>query len=174
MKNPAVKYGVYALLISIIWTIIEHFLGYNTTNHETGQYARLVGTIVFYILIVVAIFAARKHQNVSLSFGDGFKTGVGVSLIYGLGITAWYAIYGEVINTQYKPTLMAFERAKLEAAHTAPEVITVQMKQVDMNSGGSVLSYVFLFVFMTLIGVIIAAVTSAILRRRRRKKQFEN
>jgi hypothetical protein len=168
MKNAAVKYGVYALLISIIWTIIEHVLGYNTTNHDTGQYARMLGAFVFYILIVVAIFAARKQQNGSLTFGEGFKTGAVVSLIYGLGITAWYAIYGEVINTQFKPTLMAFERAKLEAAHATPDAIAVKMKEVDMSSGGSVLSYVLLFVFMTLFGIVIAAIASLILKRKKK------
>jgi hypothetical protein len=167
MKNIAVKYGVYALLISIIWTIIEHVLGYNTTNHETGQYARMVGAIVYYILVVVAIFAVRKQQNGSLSFVEGFKTGTVVSLIYGAGISIWYALYGEVINTQFKPTLMAFEKAKLEAAHAAPDAIAAKMKQVDMTSGGSILSYAFLFVFMTLFGIVIAAIASLILRRKK-------
>jgi hypothetical protein len=37
MKSPAIKYGVYALLFTLVWTIIEHVLGYNTTNHETGK-----------------------------------------------------------------------------------------------------------------------------------------
>jgi len=165
MKNPAVKYGVYALLISIIWTIIEHILGYNTTNHETGQYARMLGSIVYFILVVVAIFAVRKQQNGSLTFGEGFKAGAIVSLIYGVGITIWYALYGEVINTQFKPTLMAFERAKLEAVHATPDAIAAKMKEVDMSSGGSALSYVMLFIFMTLFGVVIAAIASLILKR---------
>ena len=167
MKNPAFKYGVYALIISIIWTIIEHVLGYNTTNHETGQYARMLGAIVYYILVVVAIFAVRKQQG-SLTFGEGFKTGAIVSLTYGVGITIWYALYGEVINTQFKPTLMAFERAKLEAAHATSDAIAAKMKEVDMSSGGSALSYVLLFVFMTLFGVVIAAIASLILRRRKK------
>jgi hypothetical protein len=165
MKNPAVKYGVYALGFSIIWTIIEHVLGYNTTNHETGQYARMLGSIVYFILVVVAIFAVRKQQNGSLTFGEGFKTGSSVSLIYSAGITVWYALYGEVINTQFKPTLMAFERAKLEAAHATPDIIAAKMKEVDMSSGGSAFSYSLLFVFMLLFGIVIAAIASLILRR---------
>ena len=165
MKNPAVKYGVYALLISIIWTIIEHILGYNTTNHETGQYARMLGSIVYFILVIVAIFAVRKQQNGSLTFSEGFKTGSRVSLIYSAGITVWYALYGEVINTQFKPTLMAFEKSKLEAAHATPEVIAAKMKEVDMSSGGSAFSYSLLFVFMLLFGIVIAAIASLILRR---------
>jgi hypothetical protein len=166
MKNTAVKFGVYALIITIIWTIIEHFLGYNTTNHETGQYARMLGAIVYYILVVLAIFAVRKQQANSLTFGEGLKTGTTVSVVYSAGVSFWYALYGEVINTQYKPTLLAFYRNKLEVEHATPEKIATEMKQMDLSSGGSLLSYVLLFVFMSLFGVIIAALASLILRRK--------
>jgi hypothetical protein len=168
MKNPAVKYGVIALIISIVWTLIEHVLGWNTTKHEIGQYARLLGSIVFYILIFVAIYETRKQQGGSLSFGEGFKAGAIVSIIYSLGIAAWYALYGEVINTQYKPTLTAFERSKLDAAHATPDMIAAKMKEVDMSSGGSLLSYCLLIVFMMLFGLVIAAIAALIFKRSKR------
>jgi hypothetical protein len=165
MKTPAVKYAVYALVITIIWTMIEHFLGYNTTNHEVGQNTRLVATIIYYILVVVAIYKLKKQQGGMLSFGQGFKTGAGLSLIYSVGVSFWYALYGEVINTQFKPTLTAFERSKLEMAHAAPDIVAAKMKEVDMTTGGSFVSYIFLFVFMSLFGVIIAAIASLIMKR---------
>ena len=155
------------MVVSITWTIIQHFAGYNTTKHEIGQYTRMLGSIVFYVLIVVAILELRKQQNGSLSFGEGFKTGSILSLIYSLGVSIWYALYGEVMNIQYKPSLVAFERSKLEAAHASPEMIAAKMKEADMSSGGSFLSYVLLFVFMSLSGIIIAAIASLILKRKR-------
>ena len=165
MKNTAAKYGVYALLITIIWTIIEHLLGYNTTNHETGQYARMVGAFVYWLMIIIAIFSTRKQQGGLLSFGQGLKVAAIVAAIYSFGVTVWYCLYGEVINTQYKPTLMAFERAQLEAAHATPEAIAEKMKQVDMQTGGSVVSYLFLFVFMFAGGMLIGLITSLIAKR---------
>jgi hypothetical protein len=104
MKNTAVKYGIYALIITIIWTIIEHFLGYNTTNHETGQYARMVGAFVYWLMIIIAIYSTRKEQGGLLSFGQGMKVTRTIAFIYSLGVTILYCLYGEVINTQYKPT----------------------------------------------------------------------
>jgi hypothetical protein len=167
MKNPAVKYGVIALFITIAWTLIEHVLGFNTTKHEIGQYARLLGAFVFYFLIIKAIHTVRNQQGGSLSFGEGFKTGAILSVIYSLGISLWYALYGEVINTQYKPTLMAFERSKLEAANASPESIADKMKEVDMSTGGSLLSYILLVVFMCLIGLVVAAIAAVILKRKK-------
>lgn len=168
MKNTAVKYGAYALIITIIWTIIEHFLGYNTTNHEAGQYARMVGAFVFWLMVIIAIFFTRKQQGGLLSFGQGLKVAATVSLIYSLGVTIWYCIYGELINTQFKPTLMAFERAQLEAANATPEVIAEKMKQVDLQTGGSVVSYLFLFAFMFAGGMLIGLITSLIMKRRKK------
>ncbi len=167
MKNPAVKYGVYALIITVIWTLIEHFLGYNTTKHEIGQYTRMLATVVFWIMVIMAIVALRKQQGGSLTFGQGFTASVIISVVYSFGVSIWYAIYGEIINTQYKPTLIAFERSKLETAHAAPEIIAAKMKEVDMTTGGSVLSYIFLFVFMSLLGIVIGAIASLLLKRKR-------
>jgi hypothetical protein len=165
MKNTGVRYGIIAFAITVIWTIVEHFQGWNTTNHETGQYARMLGAFIFYFLVILSIYARRKRKGGQLSFGEGFTTGATVSLIYALGCVVLYSLYGELINTQYKPTLMAFERSKLEAAHATPEAIATKMKQIDLSSGGSILSYVLLFVFMFVVGCIIAAITALVLKR---------
>lgn len=168
MKNPAVKYGVIALIVSIIWTLIEHVLGWNTTRHDIGQYARLVGAFVFYILIFVAIYEARKQREGPFSFSDGFNTGALVTVIYSLGISAWYALYGEVINPQFKPTLTAFERSKLEAVHATPDMIAAKMKEVDMTTGGSLLSYILLIFFMSVFGLILSLIAAWIFKRKKR------
>jgi hypothetical protein len=164
MKNPAVKYGVYALLFTLVWTIIEHFLGYNTTNHQTGQYARMLGAFVYYALVFVAIFQTRKQQG-SLTFGQGLKAGMTVAVIYGVGVVVIYSIYGELINTQFKPTLMEFERAKLVAKNAPPDVIDASMKMIDISSGGSVLSYCFLLILMLVFGFVCSLIGSLIFKR---------
>ena len=112
----------------------------------------MLGVIVFYMLVVVAIYQVRKQQNGSLRFEEGFKTGAIVSVMYSAGVSIWYAFYGELINTQYKSILLAFERSKLETAHASPKIIAAKMKEVEMTTGGSLLSYVLLFVFMSLFG----------------------
>jgi hypothetical protein len=167
MKTPAVKYGFITLIITIVWTMIEHVLGYNTTKHEIGQYARMVGAVIFYITVFMAVYATRKQQGGSLTFGEGFKAGAIVTVIYSLGVAVWYALYGEVINTQYKPTLLAFERAKLEAAHATPEAIAAKLKEVDMTSGGTVMSYLFLIFFMSLFGFVLTIIASLIFKRKK-------
>lgn len=167
MKTPASKFAMIALIFTIIWTFLQHYMGYNTTNHETGQYTRMITAIVFYAFIFIAILKTKKENNGRIRFAQAFKVGTIVSLIYSLGISIWYAIYAELINKEYKSTLMAFERSKLEASGASAETIESGMKQVDLMSGGSLLSYVLLFAFSFLVAIVVTAILSLILKSRR-------
>jgi hypothetical protein len=167
MKPVIYKYIALAVVVTIIWTLIEHFLGYNTTDHETGQYTRILTTFFYWACIIAAIYETRKKQGGVLSFKNGINTGAMVALGYSAVIAVWFAFYAEVINTAYKPTLMAFEKNKLVAKGASPEKIAEKMKEVDMTSGGSVVSYI-LFVFMAVFGIGIALIASLILQKRPR------
>lgn len=170
MKKSSVRFTVIALTFTIIWTMIQHFAGWNTTDHATGQYTRMVAAVVFYILIFAAIFERRKQLGGHLRFGQGLATGAVLSALYSAGCCIWYALYGEVINRSFKPTLMAFERAKLAAANTSSDQAEAAMKQVDMTSGGSILSYLFLVLFMFVGGCIVSLVAAAVFRRSARHR----
>lgn len=165
MKSPAVRSGVYALVFTLIWTLLEHVLGYNTTKHDVGQYTRMIGGFVFYVFVFIAVYKTRAQQG-SLSFGQGIKAGSVTSLIYSIGVVAIYSIYGEVINKQFKPTLLAFERSQLVASGAPADVIDAKIKILDLQTGGSVMSYVFLFVFMFLGGVVCSVIASLIFQRK--------
>lgn len=165
MKTHASRFAIIALVFTIVWTFLEHFMGYNTTDHETGQYTRLVAAIVFYAFIFIAILKTKKN-NGGISFTQAFKIGSVVSFIYSIGLSIWYAVYAELINKEYKTTLMAFERSKLEASGVSAEKIEEGMKQVDLMSGGSLLSYVLLFIMSFLVGLVVTAILSLILKSR--------
>jgi hypothetical protein len=169
MNRIAIKYAFILLIITIIWTLIEHVLGYNTTKHEIGQYTRLIIAFVYYAFVALVIVRVRKQKRGSLTFAKGLKAGTITALTYGFLVTGWYALYAEVINKQFQPTLLAFERHRLEAEHATPEQIADKLKDVEMQSGGSVTSYLFLFVFMFLFGFAVAVIASLIFKRKNAK-----
>jgi hypothetical protein len=168
MKNntAVTRFTILAFIVTVIWTIIEHVLGYNTTKHETGQYTRMLPAFFFYLCIILAIWNRRK-QNGSLSFGEGFRTGALISVYYSILVAIWYAIYAEVINKEYQSSLLAFTRKQLEASNASQQEMTAKLKEVEMSSGGSFLSYVLLFVFMTVGGLVISLIASAILKKKK-------
>ncbi|SMO59718.1 DUF4199 domain-containing protein [Solitalea koreensis] len=169
MKNTAIKFALIALATTIIWTLTEHFLGFNTTKHEIGQHTRLVTPFVFYACVVLGILSFKNHQNHNnLSWAGGLKTGALISVIYGSLSLCWFALYAEVINPEYASTLKAYELNKLRAANATAAEIAERMKDVELSTGGSFLSYFFLFLFMTLFGCLIALIATWLLRKKRK------
>jgi hypothetical protein len=148
--------------------MMEHVAGLNTTNHAVGQYARGLTAFLYYATVALAIWKVRKQQGNALTFAEGMKTGCVTAGIYSVLVSLWFALYAEVINTQYKPTLMAYQRKKLEAAYLSKENLEAQMKQMDMVSGGTVVSYLLLFGFMFIFGVIVSLICSMAMRKARR------
>ncbi|MDH7463643.1 DUF4199 domain-containing protein [Chitinophagaceae bacterium 26-R-25] len=164
MKNIAVRYAFIAFLITVVWTLFEHQMGYNTVDHAKGQYTRMLTAFVFYFFIAFAIARQKRKQRDTISFKEGFVTGLIVCVVYAPLSTLWFALYGEVINPRYQASLMEFERSKLVAIKASPIIIADKMKEVQLMSGGSFLSYFLLFVFTFLIGAIIAFTTALLVR----------
>jgi cytochrome bd-type quinol oxidase subunit 2 len=167
-KRIAFRYALIAFVIAVVWTMVEHYLGYNTTNHQVGQYARMLSAFVFYFCIILAVWEVRRKQNNELSFTDGLRTGAILSGIYSFFIAGWYAIYGEIINPQYQSTLIEFERKKMIAANLSQKQMADKLQQVEMSSGGSISSYILLIVFMFLFGMVVAFITTLVLKRKRK------
>jgi hypothetical protein len=166
MTRTVVKYIVIAFVLTVIWTMIEHVLGYNTTKHNIGQYTRILTNFIYWACVIAAIIEAKNRMGGTISFKQAMNTGVGVSLAFSLLLAGWFALYAEVINKDYQPSLLAFEKNKLLTANASPEQIAEKLKSIEMQSGGSVSSYLMLFAFMSLFGIGITLITSAIVRRR--------
>ncbi|MDB5193668.1 MAG: hypothetical protein JWQ96_3231 [Segetibacter sp.] len=166
MRNNWLKFALIAFFITVGWTLIEHFFGYNTTNHQVGQHTRLLTAYVYYSFVVYAIWRERKEQDNTLTFADGMKTGARLAIVYSLLAAIWFAFYAEVMNPQYGPSLIAFEREKLEALKVSPERMAAKMKEVEMVSGGSVTSYLLLALFMFLSAFFPTIIASFLLKRK--------
>ena len=165
MKNIAVRCAIIAFIVTVVWTLFEHQMGYNTVNHAVGQYTRMVTALVFYFFIAFAIARQKTKQKGTIYFKEAFITGLIVCVIYAPLSTLWFALYGEVINPKYQSSLMEFERGKLVAMKASPIIIADKMKEVQLTSGGSFLSYFLLFVFTLIIGTIVAFTTALLVRR---------
>jgi hypothetical protein len=173
-KKLAIQYALIVFIITVIWTMIEHVLGYNTTNHAVGKYTRLLTAFVYFFMVGRAIWVVKKRQQNTLTFADGFKTGSLLSVIYSALVTIWFLFYGEVINLQYQSSLIDYEKKRLIASKVSPEEIILRLKEVEKSSGGSVQSYLLLFVFMMLFGIVIAIIVSTILSRKKKEKTPAN
>jgi|GEM_PF-1088220 hypothetical protein len=166
MKYPAVRMAIMAITFTLVWTLFEHFMGYNTNRHDIGQYSRLVPAFVFYFFVFRAVWLQRKQDGGVINFAKGLKIGAATAVLYGLLAALWFAAYAEIINPKYASTLKTFELQKLENAHAGPEQVASKLKELELSSGGSFLSYFLLFVFMTFFGCAVALASAFLLRKK--------
>lgn len=161
------KYGVLFAAIVIVYVMLEHFLGFNTTRHDIGQYTRLAGVIVPIVGVFFGIKAKRDNElNGVMTFGQGVKTGFLIAVIQTTLTTIWFWFYSTVINPQFLDSMLAFERSQMLAAGTSPAVI-----EADAESKRAFFRVPYFQIFQLVLGiaygVVIAVIVSFFLRTKK-------
>lgn len=160
----------YALLLTWLSVAVNHLLGFNTVRHDIGDITRNAVTIVFWCSIFLTIVQIRAVSGEEHNFLNAFRSGTLYSLFYSAAFSISMAFYQHVINPQFYPTYRAYFESRLVAAKLAPDLIAAKLRQFDMRFNGDFPTYMLLFLFMGMGGVILAAIAAAIYRRPRMAK----
>jgi hypothetical protein len=161
-----VRYGVIFAVIVIVYVMIEHFLGLNTVRHDIGEYTRLAGIIVPIIGVFAGIGSKRNELGGNMTFGQGFKAGLIVAVVQTTITTLWFWFYSSVVNPQYLPTMLDFERARMVASGASSADIDARLASVT-----SMYSSPRMQIFLELVGIAHGAVSAAISAALLRKKK---
>lgn len=86
----ATKYGLLITLVVVLWVLVTHFLF--PLAPETK--ANILAPILFNLAAIVAIYLGIKASaaNGELSFKQGIKTGMAISLVYGISSCLFFFI----------------------------------------------------------------------------------
>ncbi len=160
------RYGVIFAGVVIVYVMIEHFLGLNTTRHDIGQYTRFGGVLVPILGIFFGIKAKRdKELNGTISFGQGVRTGFLIAIIQTTLTTLWFWFYGTVVNPQFLDTMLQFERSKMVASGVAESAMTASLDRMK-----TLFSFPNLQIFQEVLGIlygtIFAVIFSAFLKKK--------
>lgn len=165
MKSAPLKFAMVALSLAVVWILFEHLMGWNTTRHDIGQYARLGPMISFWIILVLGIWYLRRSHGHSLTFREGFEAGLIMTLIFCAGFTIIIMLYQQFINPDYYQTLKDFTMKQMQDRGATPKEMELVQNELKEQAGGSALSYLLLFVFSAIWGLGISAIASMILRK---------
>jgi hypothetical protein len=166
MKNAAVKFALFALGASVIWIFFEHMMGWNTTNHYIGQYSRMLPMILFWIMLVVCIWYVRRNHGNTLTFREGFESGLVMTLIYCVGFTLVIFLYSKFMNPTMHETMTAFTQQEFKDGQLNQQQLDDALKEIDTVYSGKPLSYLLLFIFSAIWGIGISAIASGLLRKK--------
>jgi hypothetical protein len=157
-----------AILLTFTSVLINHLLGFNTLRHDIGEYARNAVTAIFWCSIFITVVQVRAITGQEHSFMHAFRTGSLYSVLYSASFSVFMVFYQHVVNPRFYPTYREFFEARLKAAQIAPDLMAIKMRQFDMNFNGDFPTYVLLFLYMAMGGVIMSAIAAAIFRNPRK------
>jgi Protein of unknown function (DUF4199) len=88
----ALKYGLMITAVVVVWIVVVRFV----MGVGADSKANLIAPIIFNIAAIVAIFlgmSERKRElNGTLSFKDGLKVGMAISLAYAISACLFFMI----------------------------------------------------------------------------------
>lgn len=167
MKNTATRYGIIAAAIFVLWTLLEHMLGLNTTRLREGEITRMISAFVFYFIIFLCLRAEKKKASGSLTYMQGLKSGVLMVLVYS-GITAlWLVFYQHILNPNMHELMMEFTRKKMLNAGATPEEQAKALNEIDMVYSGRFYAYIMYFIFSSIIGTFVVALLALLMKSKR-------
>ena len=99
----AIKYGLSITFVVILWVLVTHFLFPLAPDSK----ANILAPILFNFAAIVALYLGIKASDVNrdLNFKQGIKTGMAISLVYGISSCLFFAIVFLFVG----PKLMANE-----------------------------------------------------------------
>lgn len=161
-----VRIALVLLAVTIVWIAFQHIMGYNTTRHDIGQYTRMVTMILFWAAIFIVVRNEKRIRG-TISFAEALKAGLMSSLVYCAGFTIFIFLYQHFVNPEFYQTLKAFMLTQMQEQHATQQQIDAKMNEVDMSFNGSALSFILMFIFSFIWGVIISAIAALIYRTRK-------
>ena len=95
------KYGLMITVGAIVWVLIAHYTVTNPASlvHQLGT--PIVFNVLQFIMIYLGIKAVEREKGERLSFKEGIQTGFGISFIYAVTLSIFFAIVLAVIGTKW-------------------------------------------------------------------------
>jgi Sec-independent protein secretion pathway component TatC len=87
----ALKYGILVTLVIAAWVALKHFV-----LHLESQPAQLADVAIFNLTAITGLaFGIREKRKINvgtLTFGDGFITGIKIAVTYAILTSAYFAL----------------------------------------------------------------------------------
>lgn len=97
-KSIILNYGLYLGVLSVIASLIKYATG---NLYVIEFYSAIVGIVLLIVFVILGIRKFKSDNNGFLTFGEGAKVGLGVTLIATLIIIAYSVLLATVIEPDF-------------------------------------------------------------------------
>ena len=125
-KSIILNNGLYLGIISVI----SHLALYATGSLlELNWINSIVGAVAMIVLIVMGINAYKQNSNGFISWGQGVKIGMGITMISALITVVYILLFMNFIEPDFQQQALEFQRQAWVDAGLSEEQITSMLKQ---------------------------------------------
>ncbi|HKU76059.1 MAG TPA: DUF4199 family protein [Pyrinomonadaceae bacterium] len=152
--KTSLKYGLLIAVLAMAWVLIAHNVVTNPASlvHQLGT--PIIFNVLQFALIYLGIKAVEREKGDRPTFKEGLKTGVGISVVYGLALSLFFVVVLLVVGTKF----MAVEPGAGSG--------TVKPAQIAQ-------AFVGLFLLSLIFGLIYSTVISFFLAKRQSEQDLE-
>jgi hypothetical protein len=95
----ALKYGIGVTLVIAAWVVLKHFV-----LHLKGANAQFADVAVFNFTAIVGLMMGIKERRMangdSLTFGQGFVTGISIAIVYAILTSLFFLIILAILGPE--------------------------------------------------------------------------
>jgi hypothetical protein len=156
------QYGSYAGLISSVWMI--YLFSTHTVISPSGRFSMLLIPVCLFGGIFAAIFFQRKKQSGSLTFKEGFKTGLLTAATYSVIMAIITFVCQSIIYPEFSIDAIANAKAHALAEKVDQKLMNDVLTKMeeDIKIGAQVTKTIF---GGLLTGTIFTALCAGLMRR---------
>lgn len=155
IRNYAYKYGLIYGAITIVFSLMLHFMD---LTYSGSNFPQIFGYVLLAVLIILAIIAFRKDNEGKLSVGQATKIGTATALISAIITVLYIIVFANVIEPNFAEKLGELTSEQLR--EKAPQLTEDQIaQQVAMQTKFFWVSYPFILIIYSLYGLVLGWIT---------------
>jgi hypothetical protein len=160
------KYAGLSAAALVAWVMMEHALGFTTTDMETGEYTEPIIAIGVWVLLFFGIREKRnKALNGTMTFKQGLRAAFLISFFYAILQALWFAIYTNLIHPDYAMLSLEFKTGQLVAEGKTAEQINEELALTKLVFNSGWLQFGLFIISTTVINTLIGGIMSLFLKR---------
>ncbi len=155
IRNYAYKYGLIYGAITIVFSLMLHFMD---LTYSGSNFPQIFGYVLLAVLIILAITAFRRDNEGKLSVGQATKIGTATALISAIITVLYIIVFANVIEPDFAEKLGELTSEQLR--EKAPQLTEDQIaQQVAMQTKFFWVSYPFILIIYSLYGLVLGWIT---------------
>ncbi len=169
MKQTVFRYGFYASILIVALAAINLFIVSKNADYTIQEVAGYLAILLSMIFVFMGIRYYRdKINRGSLSFGEGLKIGLLITLVPAICFSLFDLLYTEVLNPSWKDDYYNHYVQDLRTSLSGND-LEVEIKKLEEQRemyDKPLVLFLIMFLTVFVIGMIVSIISALSLRRK--------